>query len=411
MRFSVSHISLRRFVRGIFTRFSIVACLTGHALGEEWTTFRGNAQRSGIVDRSPLPTKPVVRWTYRGKDHVSPSVDSSPALSGGLVYVGLAEHSVFSPRGRILCLDAASGDLRWEKKTGFPVFSSPSVSGGRVFVGEGYHEDSECHLYCLDAGTGKELWNFQAASHIESGAHVQKGRVYFGAGDDGIYCLDAERGKVIWHFPGEHVDMSPLVSSGRVFAGTGYGKHVAICLSAKDGKPMWRTPLDLPAWGSPVRLGGRLYMGLGNGNLLASASEPKGRVVCLAAASGKKIWSRDFSDAVLTAVAHGKGKLFVGSRDGNLYALSPAKGEVLWKLSLGAPVVSSPLVGEKRVAAVSTTGTFVVASAESGEELSRLELSRTIGEGAAVRSSPGAAGGRVVVGSSSGVVVSLGEKE
>ena len=120
---------------------------------------------------------------------------------------------------------------------------------------------------------------------------------------------------------------------------------------------------------------------------------------------------RDLPDAVLTAIAFGAGKVRCGSRDGHLYALDPRKGSVLWKCAVGGPVVASPLVGDRDVAAISVTGKLVIASIETGEELSRFDLSKSIGEEVTILSSPTATRGGIVVGSSNGFVVCLGEKE
>jgi outer membrane protein assembly factor BamB len=350
-------------------------------------------------------------WIFRGEEYSSPRIDSSPAVAGGAAVFGVAELSVFSPGGRVVCLEAASGERRWHHKTRRPVFSSPAVANGRVFAGEGYHEDRDCRLYCIDLESGRELWTFASTSHIESSPLVDRDRVIFGAGDDGIYCLEAASGKEVWHHPGRHVDLSPWVESGLLFAGSGYGDQAAICLAAKDGTPRWQSPLDLPVWGSPLVIGNRLYLGLGNGSFRASADDPKGAVVCLAAAGGKPLWRRDLGDAVLTAIARGKNRLFCGSRDGRLYALDPASGEIRWKLSAGGPIVASPVAGEKRVAAVSSRGRLVVAAAESGEELASVEIGAILGREVEVYSSPALAGGRLFLGTSAGALICLGEKD
>jgi outer membrane protein assembly factor BamB len=376
------------------------------ARAADWPTFRGDPRRTGNADGGAIPLRLERKWAYRPEKRSA--ADSSPAIAGGLVLIGLSERSVFRSGGRVVCLDAASGGLKWERPTSFPVFSSAAVAGGRVYVGEGYHEDSGCKLRCLEVASGEELWAFETRSHIESSPVVEGGRVAFGAGDDGLYCLDAASGKEVWHFPAEHIDLSPLAASGLVFAGIGYGEHAAVCLAAKDGAVRWRTPIDLPAWGAPVLAGARLFVGTGNGTMVASAEEPRGKVLCLAATTGKVIWSRDLPDGVHTAIALAGARLLAGCRDGYLYALDSVKGEVLWKCAAGSPVVASPLVGEKEVAAVGTGGKLVVASLETGVPLARVDLSPWLGEGAEVRSSPAAAGGRIFIGSSTGDVVCLG---
>ena len=388
----------------------ILACLClppclDLSAGEGWETFRGDVFRNGNADGSAIPTSFAVKWSHGVERFNSPSLDSSCAVVGGSVFIGMAERSVFSSGGVILCVNAENGTAVWERKTRFPVFSSPAVAAGRVFVGEGYHQDSDCRLYCLDAKTGRDIWTFTAKSHVESSPHATAERVTFGAGEDGIYCLNAVDGKIVWHHPKEHVDISPLVSSGFVFAGTGYGKTAAICLSAKDGKEVWRTEVDVPVWGSPVRVGTRLYLGLGNGSLIQSDPDPKGAVVCLAASNGKKVWRRDLPDAVLTAVAFKKGTILAGCRDGKLYALKPSNGEIAWKCSLGgAAVVASPLVGENEVAAISDSGRLVVASIGSGEILGSFDLSRIVTEETVFISSPALWKGNIIVGSGNRLV-------
>jgi len=96
----------------------------GAAPADDWATFRGDALRSGNPGGSPLPTQLDLGWRFQDTAYRSPSFDSSPAVAKGAVIVGLAELSVFSPSGRIVSLDAASGKRLWDFKTKYPV-SSP----------------------------------------------------------------------------------------------------------------------------------------------------------------------------------------------------------------------------------------------------------------------------------------------
>ena len=374
------------------------------AAPEDWTTFRRNTARTGSDGNSELPRKPKVAWTFECDDCEKPSFDASPAIVDGRVYTGLADLSAFFSGGRVVCLDAKSGARLWEKKTEHPVFSSPTIADGRVFIGEGYHQNTDCRLYCLDAKSGEVQWTFQTKSHVESTPSVEGGRVWFGAGADGLYCVDAATGDEVWHYAGAHIDISPLVSSGLVFSGTGYDGSAVLCLSAADGKVKWRTPVDLPAWGSPTRVGNRVFYGLGRGTLARSDENPAGAVICLTATSGKQIWTTSLPDAVLTAVAYQNRKLFVGCRDGNLYCLDPRNGETQWKCTLESAVVSSPTLDEKHVSVVSASGKVAVARIDSGEVVGRFDVGRADSaagskEAPRVISSPALAGGLWVLGS------------
>ena len=50
-------------------------------------------------------------------------------------------------------LDAATGAVRWAHRTDGPVGSSPAVAGGVVYVGS-----DDFSVYALDAATGAVRW-------------------------------------------------------------------------------------------------------------------------------------------------------------------------------------------------------------------------------------------------------------
>ncbi len=388
----------------LFLSFLGIAC---PASAEDWPAFRGGPFRGGCLDGASISSRPALQWRSFNEDHVSPAYASSPAIVGSRIFVGLAEQSVFSATGRLVCFELATGKEVWEAKTRYPVFSSPSVKDGKVFAGEGFHQDSECSLYCFDAASGKKLWSFTTASHLESSPHVAGGRVFFGAGDDGIYCLGAADGRKLWHQEGLHVDVSPLLSGGLLYAGSGYGKFEAFALRGESGEFAWRQAVDLPVWGAPVRLGNRVCFGLGNGNFTESAAKPAGAVLCLSATTGKEVWRRDLPDGVLTAVVAGRKALFAGCRDGRVYALSPGSGEILWSAACGGgAVVSSPLLdpAEKSLVVASAGGILQGLSPVSGRRLWDLSIGKLEGEEEDLQlySSPSAAGGRLVLGTMSG---------
>ncbi|HYT92341.1 MAG TPA: PQQ-binding-like beta-propeller repeat protein, partial [Gemmataceae bacterium] len=224
------------------------------------------------------------------------SILSSPLVADGKAYL-TAACGALNRYGSLYCVDVETQQLLWtftNKKKMREGFSSPVLADGRLYFGEGFHQDNDCKLYCLDAKTGNKLWEFQTTSHTESTPVVVGGRVYFGAGDDGVYCVDAINGKKIWQFPEQeaakkfhlHVDSTPAVAGKRVYVGggidedTGAGDPAIVCLDADTGKVVWvrETPrwmvkrddakgrqLPLPAWGSPVVDGKQVFFGLGNG--------------------------------------------------------------------------------------------------------------------------------------------------
>lgn len=179
------------------------AALPAHA---EDAMFRGNLAHTGVYAGTPITGAPKVKWSF----HTKGMVFSSPAVSGGAVYVG-------STDGRLYALDLATGTKRWEYKTGGRVVSSPAVANEVVFF-----ESYDGNLYALGAASGAVRWKFATggehrftAKHLHgiepaaetmpdpfdfylSSPAVWNGAVYFGSGDGNIYAIDATSGALKW---------------------------------------------------------------------------------------------------------------------------------------------------------------------------------------------------------------------
>ena len=110
----------------------------------DWTTFHANTSHSGAGTGNSALTSTLL-WSYTTYGMVY----SSPAVVGGVVYVG-------SEDGNVYALNASNG-LRDTPS----VVSSPAVVGGVVYVGS---EDG--NVYALNAANGAELWNYTTGAGI-----------------------------------------------------------------------------------------------------------------------------------------------------------------------------------------------------------------------------------------------------
>jgi len=195
--------------------------------GADWPTYRHDAARSGITsEQLPMPLGPS--WVFRTPDAPQPAwADPKPEVvegyqelrrvhfddvfhpvaAGGRVFFGS------SADGKVVCLDAATGQIRWTKITGGPVRLAPSVAEDRVFLGS-----DDGLVYCLDCDSGKEVWRYRAAPSDQqvlghgklislwpsrTGVLVDEGVAYFGSGifpAEGVFlfALDAASGKELW---------------------------------------------------------------------------------------------------------------------------------------------------------------------------------------------------------------------
>ena len=337
---------------------------------------------------APLPDEPDaaplrLKWTYTAPR--PGAAVAAPLIADDGIYLAAIHTRGFSLAGTVYALDR-TGTPRWSfdaDGTMLPTASSPALADGRLYFGEGMHANFSCRLFCLDAATGRPLWNFPTTDHIEGGPVAADGLVIFPAGNDGLYAINAITGKQRWNFrEGLHIDSTPLVRGGRVYVGSGPSKKFAtsavVCLELATGKPVWRTPIDLPAWAPVAAAGDRLFVGLGNGRLTKGAEPPEkpaGGLACLDPDSGKVLWSVSAADAVFGKPAIvGKDRIAFGSREGGLY-FSDFDGRTLTRLPLGAPIIAAPFVDRDSTFAATVSG-LLARTDPSGSEQWRFELPR-----------------------------------
>jgi len=171
---------------------------------DEWPMFRHDLNHTGY-STSAAPNTNQIAWSYTTGDEVF----SSPAVAGGMVYVGSYDRKVY-------CLDAVTGAFVWSYTTGNPVYSSPAVVGGMVYVGS-----TDSKVYCLDAVTGAFVWSYTTGNPVYSSPAVSGGMVYVDSFDGKVYCLDAVTGAFVWSYTtGDNVDSSPAVAGGMVYVGS-----------------------------------------------------------------------------------------------------------------------------------------------------------------------------------------------
>jgi outer membrane protein assembly factor BamB len=116
-----------------------------------------------------------LRWRY---DHKISWINSSPAVAGGVVYDGSSDAQF------VQALDAASGKELWRTNVGSIAWSSPAVAGDQLYIGDGAGR-----LHIMDRRTGKDLALFRTGAGIFGSPVVAGGFVIFGSNDGGVYAL------------------------------------------------------------------------------------------------------------------------------------------------------------------------------------------------------------------------------
>ncbi|NIN70818.1 MAG: PQQ-binding-like beta-propeller repeat protein [Gemmatimonadetes bacterium] len=140
-------------------------------------------------------------WRF---DHSTPWVVSSPAIYQGAAIVGTSD-------GLFLhAMDVETGGELWRYETGDRVFSSPAVSGGIVYVG--VHSG---RFLALDAAGGALEWELRFGGAVMSSPVVHQGRAYFGCDDGSVYAVRLEDGPA----PRRAVYWDPERTGWNTFAG------------------------------------------------------------------------------------------------------------------------------------------------------------------------------------------------
>jgi len=169
---------------------------------DDWPTYLGDNARTGTTKVS-LPKRVGRRWAYGLPSGARPT---APIVAGGTVFFG-------DDRGVLHAVHAEDGSVRWRAHTAGALFFPPALRQGRLLAGS-----ADGRVWCLEAATGRLLWNFRAAPAerwipvygklmstwpVAGGVVVADGVVYAAAGIghyDGtyVYALDAVSGRVKW---------------------------------------------------------------------------------------------------------------------------------------------------------------------------------------------------------------------
>lgn len=207
-------------------------------------------------------------WRFPTAD----SVDTSPAVANGRIIFATSDWNLFA-------LDAISGRKVWDGRnsSGWDasivfIGSSPAVSGGRVYIG------GEYAFYSFDEKTGALMRKLaiNESSYVYSSPAVSNGVVYFGTScgiygcHNRMYALNANTLAVKWvnYTPDNtQIRSSPAVANGVVYItsdrANNNAKGYLYAWNAATGAPVWNF-LPVGAGGtdsSPVVDDGVVYFG------------------------------------------------------------------------------------------------------------------------------------------------------
>jgi hypothetical protein len=166
----------KRLVKG--PAYGQAAGKAKEAAADDWPVFKHDNMR-GNCTTTEVPANVSAKWTREIGGRLT-----APTVAGGSVFVASQDML------QLYCLDAKSGEVRWQTATDGPVDTPPTYHKGKLVYGT--HGGSIC---ALRADDGKLIWRFQAApsnvqltsfGRLESPWPVNGSPLILG---DKVYCV------------------------------------------------------------------------------------------------------------------------------------------------------------------------------------------------------------------------------
>jgi outer membrane protein assembly factor BamB len=273
-------------------------------------------------------------------------------------------------------------------------FSSPVVAQGKVYVTDSHVTRSTMreNVRCLDTVAGKPIWTHTYdVVYPEYGADpehpfgpvatpvVAGGKIYTFGRMSHLLCLDAATGRVLWQhdLPKEYdtkedlrgPNSSPIVESNLIIIAIAKSPQISLVAFDKDsGRQVWESLDEIPSNSSPIVItsGGRRQ-------LIVWAYKS---VAALDPATGKILWRQDINAGQAYTVATPVWKEDRLLLSGLMLKLTPDKPgvSILWPEELKPSLInvsdtSTPLLQDGLVFSPTSKGQLLCLDAATGKQL------------------------------------------
>ena len=331
-----------------------VYCLTG-AVADEWPQWMGPDRdnvwkETGLIDKFPADG-PKILWRasvaggYAGPAVVGDNVFVTDYVTSDNVKVANFQRQEFTGTERVLCLDEATGAVKWKHE--YPVKYTLSYPAGprctpTVDDGHVYTLGAEGHLFCFDVSSGDIVWSKDLQRDYETksalwgyASHplIDGDKLICIVGRDGchVVAFDKRTGDELWR---AQTAPEQGYSPPTIFEVAGKRQLVILspssvtALDPQSGDSYWSVPYEATSGSiimSPVMAGNYLYAaGYANKNLLLQVDGTDAEVVWQDA-SGKGLSPVNVQPMIVDKTLYGF------DQDGQLMAVALPSGERLWK--------------------------------------------------------------------------------
>ena len=264
--------------------------------------------------------------------------------------------------------------------------ATPALVGDKLYIFA--RQDTDEVTLCLDAATGKELWQekypSQGATGPASGHSgprcspaVADGKVVTLGVRGTLSCLDAASGKKLWRkddfsgaWPRFFTASSPVIVDGVCIAqlgGPGNGAIVAYDLAT--GEEKWKWTGDAPAYASPV------LMTVDGVKVVVTETEKN--LVALGAADGKLVWQAPFAAQGMaynaaTPIVDGQTLIYTGQGRGTKAVKIEKQGDTfaakeLWSNTDNSVQFNTPVLKNGLLFGITQRNEFFCLNSQNGQ--------------------------------------------
>ncbi len=289
---------------------------------------------------------------------------------------------------------SATKNVAWRTPLPGAGWSSPVVVAGKIYLTTAVQASApgsqSLRALCLDAATGKILWNTEIFATLVTKGHSKNsqasptplcydGRLYVHFGHQGSACLDLA-GKVLWkndtlkYSPVHGNGGSPILAGNLlVFSCDGGNSPFIAALDKTTGDLRWKTPRETSA-GKKFSFSTPLLTTIAEQKQIISPAS--GAVFAYDPKDGREIWRARYGEgySVIPRPVFGHGLVFIGTGYDRPTVMAVRPGgrgdttetHVAWTLAKGAPNTPSPLLVGDELYLVADSGVASCVDAKTG---------------------------------------------
>lgn len=293
--------------------------------------------------------------------------------------------------GETLPTELSGSSIAWKTALPGKGLSGPIIVGDKVFLSSssGY-DDDRLHILCLEAASGKLVWErqfyalgrtmcYETMSNATPTMASDGTRVFAFFSSNDLVCLSL-KGELLWfrglgaEFPNASnslgMSSSPIVIGSRVIVQVEADAEAFACgIDVVTGETKWQIERPRAAnWTSPT-----ILPATGDQPALALLQSSKG-LTAVDADNGKIVWNYEKGASTIPSATVKDGAIVIPSN--GLTAIQPGGTEFkeLWNASDLAPSTSSPVVDNGMAYVLNSAGVLSAGSTESGTRVWQLRL-------------------------------------